>query len=41
MLLTLIIIFFFKSDIDLMSGSIVDVKINDFKEYDLYGELVE
>lgn len=32
---------FFKSDIDLMSGSIVDVKINDFKEYDLYGELVE
>jgi len=32
---------FFKSDIELMSGKIVDVKITDFKEYDLLGELVK
>jgi ribosomal protein S12 methylthiotransferase len=32
---------FFKSDIELMSGKIVDVKITDFKDYDLLGELVK
>ena len=32
---------FFSSDIELISGKIVDVKITDFKDYDLLGELVK
>lgn len=32
---------FFTSNVELLSGSMVNVKINNFKEYDLYGELVE
>lgn len=34
-------IFFKANDLNIMSGKIVNVKVTDFKDYDLYGEIVK